>query len=94
MREINLQSIGNLLWTPGRSPAPVLTPTPATPNPVDVRTLDDRTVWAGNMAGKTFLDIVLQSLILRQFGEFRSLGTVLRVPLRGRSPIRQFTVSR
>src|SRR5690606_2756794 len=95
IREVDLQALRDLLRTPRRRPAPVLTTGLVQPFPRRrSRTRPDRAVRPANVPGEPVVDVLAQSRIGRQLGLLRALGCDLGLPLRGRRSVPRVCRSR
>ena len=85
--EVDLESGGHLLRTPGSRPASVLAATVTATVPVHIGTRHPRPVGGRNHAFESVLHVPAQLVLCSQLRHLRSFRLPVGVPLRGRSAI-------
>src|SRR5918995_596068 len=87
LREVNPQSVRDLLRAPRPRPTPILAPPVSTTDPGHIGTRHELAVRPGDPPREAVLHVLAKPFVLGELGDLRAAGTPLCVPLRCRRPV-------
>jgi hypothetical protein len=91
--EIELESVGDLLGTPGRCPAPILAPPVSPTDPPNVWTSQQRAVQFRHGASQTLLHVLAERSVDGELRHFRAPSTPIGMPLGSQGTIFQIAAA-